>query len=95
MVPLQDYCTGLLLPGERKASSQWRQSPRPAHTAAKHQSLLHFVAIAPWSDEAVLAKVRQLGRQDNCQAVVSLSLANHHASLPIAHGPPSCPRTWG
>jgi SRSO17 transposase len=27
----------------------------------------------------------QLGKQDNCQAVVSLSIANHHASLPIAH----------
>jgi SRSO17 transposase len=26
-----------------------------------------------------------LGKQDNCQAVVSLSVANHHASLPIAH----------
>jgi SRSO17 transposase len=26
-----------------------------------------------------------LGKQDNCQTVVSLSLANHHASLPIAH----------
>jgi SRSO17 transposase len=96
----------------------------PAATAAKHQSLLHFVAIAPWSDEAVLSKVRlmalpkiealgaieasiiddtgfpkkgkhsvgvarqycgQLGKQDNCQAVVSLSVANHHASLPVAH----------
>src|SRR5215208_4959042 len=27
----------------------------------------------------------QVGKQDNCQAVVSLSIANHHASLPIAH----------
>jgi SRSO17 transposase len=27
----------------------------------------------------------QLGKQDNCQAVVSLSIANHHASLPMAH----------
>jgi hypothetical protein len=27
----------------------------------------------------------QLGKQDNCQTVVSLSVANHHASLPIAH----------
>jgi SRSO17 transposase len=27
----------------------------------------------------------QLGKQDNCQVVVSLSVANHHASLPIAH----------
>jgi SRSO17 transposase len=27
----------------------------------------------------------QLGKQDNCQAVVSLSVAKQHASLPIAH----------
>jgi SRSO17 transposase len=85
---------------------------------------LHFVGVAPWSDEKVLAKVRemvlpeierhspveawiiddtgfpkkgshsvgvarqycgQLGKQDNCQVAVSLSLANHHASLPVAY----------
>src|SRR5262249_57102483 len=27
----------------------------------------------------------QLGKQDNCQVAVTLSLANHHASLPVAH----------
>src|ERR1700716_1854395 len=27
----------------------------------------------------------QLGNQDNCQVAVSLSLANHHASLPVAY----------
>src|ERR1039458_93570 len=32
----------------------------PARTAPKHQSLLHFVAQAPWSDQAVLTKVRQI-----------------------------------
>src|SRR5712691_11538031 len=26
----------------------------------------------------------RLGKQDNCQVAVSLSLANHHASLPVA-----------
>ena len=123
MVPLHDYCTGLLLPGERKSVEPMAALTAPARTAAKHQSLLHFVAIAPWSDEAVLTKVRQmalpkiealgaieasiiddtgfpkkgkhsvgvarqycgqLGKQDNCQAVVSLSIANHHASRRIA-----------
>ncbi len=49
--PLRDYCTGLLLPGERK-------SVEP--TAAQHQSLLHFVGQAPWSDVAMLTKVREL-----------------------------------
>jgi SRSO17 transposase len=27
----------------------------------------------------------QLGKQDNCQVAVTLSLANHHTSLPVAH----------
>ena len=27
----------------------------------------------------------QLGKQDSCQVAVSLSLANSHASLPVAH----------
>ena len=35
----------------------------------------------------------QLGKQDNCQVVVSLSVANHHASLPIAHRL-YLPETW-
>jgi SRSO17 transposase len=103
-VPLRDYCTGLL--------------------AAEGRKLLHFVANAPWSDERVLAKVRevvvpaierhgpieawiiddtsypkqgthsvgvhhqycgQLGKQANCQVAVTLSIANRHASLPIAY----------
>jgi SRSO17 transposase len=124
VVPLNDYCTGLLLPGERKSVEPMAALTAPARAAPKHQSLLHFVANAPWSDEAVLSKVRQtvlpniealgaieasivddtgfpkkgkhsvgvarqycgqLGKQDNCQAMVSLSIANHHASLPIAH----------
>src|SRR5271165_3895770 len=63
-VPLHDYCTGLLLPGERKsvepmAALTAPARTAPARTAPKHQSLLHFVANAPWSDEAVLTKVRQ------------------------------------
>ena len=28
--------------------------------SAKHQSLLHFVASAPWSDERVLSRIQQL-----------------------------------
>jgi SRSO17 transposase len=53
--PLRDYCTGLMLPGERKSVE-----PMAARTAAQHQSLLHFVGVASWSDEKVLAKVRQM-----------------------------------
>jgi SRSO17 transposase len=123
-VPLHDYCTGLLLPGERKSVEPMAALTAPARTAPKHQSLLHFVANAPWSDDAVLTEIRQTvlpriealgpieapiiddtgfpkkgkhsvgvarqycgqpGKQDNRQAVVSLSIANHHANLPIAH----------
>jgi hypothetical protein len=32
----------------------------PAWTAAQHQSQLHFVGIATWSDEEVLAKVHEM-----------------------------------
>jgi SRSO17 transposase len=32
----------------------------PARVSAKHQSLLHFVANAPWSNERVLGRVQEL-----------------------------------
>jgi SRSO17 transposase len=122
--PLRDYCTGLMLPCERKSVEPMAAMTAPARTAAQHQSLLHFVGEGRWSDERVLAKVRelvlpemlqhgpieawiiddtafpkqgrhsvgvarqycgQLGKQDNCQVAVSLSLANSHASLPVAY----------
>src|SRR5256714_15365824 len=35
----------------------------------------------------------QLGKQDNCQVAVSLSIANHHASLPVAYRL-YLPREW-
>jgi SRSO17 transposase len=121
--PLRDYCTGLMLPGERKSVEPMAARTAPARTAAQHQSLLHFVGVAGWSDDKVLAKVRemvlpaieragpmeawiiddtafpkqgrhsvgvqhqycgQLGKQANCQVAVSLSIANHNASLPVA-----------
>lgn len=121
--PLKDYCTGLVMPLERKSVEPLAALTSPGHACAQHQSLLHFVGSSPWSDEAVLAEVRamvlpsmeregpieawiiddtatakkgkhsvgvahqycgQLGKQTNCQASVSLSLANHHASLPVA-----------
>jgi SRSO17 transposase len=121
--PLRDYCTGLMLPGERKSVEPMAAKTAPARVPAQHQSLLHFVGVGPWSDEKVLAKVRelvlpaiekhgpieawiiddtgfpkqgrhsvgvqhqycgQLGKEANCQVAVSLSIANHFASLPIA-----------
>jgi SRSO17 transposase len=122
--PLRDYCTGLMLPCERKSVEPMAAATAPERTSAQHQSLLHFVGQGAWSDELVLGKVRemvlpqmerhgpieawiiddtafpkkgkhsvgvghqycgQLGKQENCQAAVSLSLANHHASLPVRY----------
>ena len=122
--PLRDYCTGLLMPCERKSVEPMAAITAPHRTAAQHQSLLHFVDQGEWSDEPVLAEVRemvlpqvarheaieawiiddtsfpkqgnhsvgvhhqycgQLGKQANCQVAVTLSIANHHASLPVAY----------
>ncbi len=122
--PLRDYCTGLMLPCERKSVEPMAAVTAPARVSAQHQSLLHFIGEGGWSDEKVLAKVRkmvlptierhgpitawiiddtsfpkqgqhsvgvahqycgQLGKQANCQVAVSLSIANQHASLPVAY----------
>jgi SRSO17 transposase len=122
--PLRDYCAGLLVSEGRKSVEPLAAVTAPAEVSAQHQRLIHFVANAPWSDEQVLAKVResvlpaierhgpieawiiddtsfpkqgthsvgvhhqycgQLGKQANCQVAVTLSIANHHASLPIAY----------
>ena len=56
--PLKAYCTGLILPGERKSVEPMAARVEPARVQAAHQSLHHFVAKAEWSDEAVLAEVR-------------------------------------
>ena len=123
VVPLKAYCTGLLLPGERKSVEPMAARVAPGRVQAAHQSLHHFVAKAKWSDDTMLAAVQaqvlpvierqgairawivddtgfpkkgrhsvgvarqycgQLGKQDNCQIAVSVSVANDHASLPIA-----------
>jgi SRSO17 transposase len=122
--PLNDYCAGLLVTEGRRSVEPMAAVTAPAEASVQHQRLLHFVSNAPWSDEPVLAKVRelvlpaieqhgpieawiiddtsfpkcgsksvgvhhqycgQLGKQANCQVAVTLSIANHHASLPIAY----------
>jgi SRSO17 transposase len=122
--PLRDYCTGLILPGERKSVEPMAARTDPGRVSAQHQSLLHFVGSGAWSDEKVLAKISelvmpaitkhgpieawiiddtglpkkgrhsvgvkpqycgQLGKEANCQVAVSLSIANHFASLPIGY----------
>src|SRR5437899_6817075 len=57
-VPLKSYCTGLLLPGERKSVEPMAARLAPDDVQRMHQSLHHFVANAPWSDEALLERVR-------------------------------------
>ena len=57
-VPLKNYCTGLLLPGERKSVEPMAARLAPANVGRMHQSLHHVVADAPWNDEAVLRQVR-------------------------------------
>jgi len=131
--PFQAYCTGLLLPVERKSVEPMAAQLAPGHVSAKHQSLHHFVAKASWSDDAVMRAVRdyalpkmqsqgpilawivddtgfpkkgkhsvgvtrqycgQLGKQDNCQCAVSVSVATPHASLPVAYRL-YVPQEWG
>jgi DDE superfamily endonuclease len=43
--PMHDYCLGLLMPIERKSVEPMAAVTAPAQVAAKHQSLLHFVAM--------------------------------------------------
>src|SRR5215468_10817119 len=57
MSPLRDYCTGLVLPGERKSVEPMAARTAPARVSAQHQSLLHFIGAGGWSDEKVLAKI--------------------------------------
>lgn len=130
--PLRDYCCGLLATEGRRSVEPMAAVTAPARVSAQHQKLLHFVANAEWSDEQMLAKVRelvtrsltrqgpieawiiddtsfpkkgrhsvgvhhqycgQLGKQANCQVAVTLSIANHHGSLPIAYRL-YLPRAW-
>ena len=121
--PLKNYCTGLLLPGERKSVEPMASRLAPDNVRRMHQSLHHLVADAPWNDQEMLEEVWQqvlpamqkhgpvvawiiddtgfpkqgkhsvgvarqycgpLGKSDNCQVAVSLSVSTWNSSLPIA-----------
>lgn len=115
-IPFRQYCTGLLLSGDRKSIEPMAARVDPDHVQAAHQQLHHFVSTANWNDREILSAVRQyvlqqvaqhhglpeailiddtgfpkqgrhsvgvtrqycgqLGKQDNCQVAVNLSLAN-------------------
>jgi SRSO17 transposase len=52
--PLRNYCTGLLLPIERKSMEPIAAQVAPEKVKAKHQSLQQFITDAPWRDRPVL-----------------------------------------
>jgi SRSO17 transposase len=122
-LPLRNYCTGLLLDGERKSVEPMAARLAPDEVQKMHESLHHFVAQSPWSDDAMLEQVRnyvlpamqktgpvtawivdetgmvkkgahsvgvvrqycgRVGKKENCQVAVSLSVATASGSLPIA-----------
>jgi SRSO17 transposase len=56
--PLKSYCTGLLLPGERKSVEPMAARLYPNNVRQAHQSMHHIVAHAAWSDEDMLEAVR-------------------------------------
>lgn len=57
--PLKNYCTGLLLPGQRKSVEPMAARLAPDNVRRTHQSLHHLVAEAPWNDGEMLAEVRR------------------------------------
>ncbi|MCQ0990505.1 transposase [Jiella marina] len=57
IAPFCDYCTGLLMPLERKSVEPLAAATAPEQVSAQHQSLLHLVGEAPWFDEKLLSKV--------------------------------------
>src|SRR5882762_7919971 len=56
--PLRAYVKGLLLPGERKSIEPMAAKIDPRRVQARHQSMHHFVAVAPWDERAVLRTAR-------------------------------------
>ncbi len=44
MEPFQEYCTGLLLPVERKSVEPLAAQLAPGQVSAEHQALHHLVA---------------------------------------------------
>jgi len=122
--PLRAYLTGLSLSGERKSVEPMAALIDPRHVRARHQSMHHFVANAPWDDAAVLHVARDwvleqmerhgpvaawvvddtsflkkgrhsvgvarqysgvVGKEENCQVVVTVTLANDAVSVPVAY----------
>ena len=122
--PLRAYLSGLLLPVERKSVEPMAAKIDPKRLQARHQSMHHFVAKAPWEGGVPLQVARnyalealerhgpiqawvvddtgipkkgrhsvgvarqycgQLGKQEDCQVAVSISLVCPTQSVPAAY----------
>ena len=122
--PVRGYVSGLLLPGDRKSIEPMAAKLEPRRVRARHQSLHHLIANAPWDEREVIRVARDfalgqfnrrspieawvvddsgipkkgkhsvgvarqycgvLGKQDNCQVAVSISLVNEAMSVPGAY----------
>src|SRR5260370_1247526 len=57
--PLRAYVTGLCLPGDRKSIEPMAARVDPRHVRARHQSMHHFIADAPWDAAAGLRVARE------------------------------------
>ena len=56
--PLRDYCTGLMMPCDRKSVEPMAAWLELGRVQAARLSLHHLVAKPDWSDAAVLAAIR-------------------------------------
>ena len=54
---LLEYCSGLMLPIQRKSVEPLAAHADPLNVRAKHQALHHFVANARWSDRVLLERI--------------------------------------
>lgn len=118
------YCTGLLMPNERKSMEPIAARVDPEHVEAMHHSIYQFLTKSSWPSSIMVRKAVEyaldpmvghgpieawiiddtalpkcgthsvgvahqycgaLGKVANCQDLVTLSLANHFASIPCAY----------
>jgi SRSO17 transposase len=57
--PFRDYCAVLLAAEGRRSVEPMAVVTDPGRVSTQHQKLFHLVANSPWSDEKLLAKVRE------------------------------------
>ena len=75
--PLRNYCTGLLLDGERKSVEPMAARLAPDHVQRMHESLHHFVAL-----ETIFANIRQALSSDGFFLADEMIGRNGHMRWP-------------